>query len=83
MIDHEFAKTNLRYWLDKGVDGFRLDAAPKIVEDDRWPDEPTSGRTNDTQNYKYLDHIYTIHQPETKDILKSFYNLVKSYGNDK
>lgn len=34
-------KEVLMFWLDKGVDGFRVDAVPHLVEDSKFLDEPT------------------------------------------
>lgn len=31
----------MRFWLDKGVDGFRMDVIPFISKDQRFPDFPT------------------------------------------
>jgi alpha-amylase len=35
---------NLRFWLNRGLDGFRFDAVPHLVENDavRWNDQPES-----------------------------------------
>ncbi len=35
---------SLRFWLNRGLDGFRLDAVPHLVENDaqRWNDQPES-----------------------------------------
>ncbi|HWS58585.1 MAG TPA: glycoside hydrolase family 13 protein [Actinotalea sp.] len=30
----------LRFWLDRGVDGFRIDVSDALIKDDRWPDTP-------------------------------------------
>ncbi len=40
----DFHVNNLRFWLNRGVDGFRLDAVPHLVENDaqRWNDQPES-----------------------------------------
>ena len=37
-----FHKDNLRFWLNRGVDGFRFDAVPHLVEHgpDAWYDQP-------------------------------------------
>lgn len=37
---------SLRFWLDRGLDGFRLDAVPHLVENDAvaWNDQPESRR---------------------------------------
>ncbi|MFM2060277.1 MAG: hypothetical protein RLY71_4662, partial [Pseudomonadota bacterium] len=35
---------SLRYWLERGLDGYRLDAVPHMIENDavRWNDQPES-----------------------------------------
>lgn len=62
----------IRYWLKKGVAGFRVDAVNCLFEVDKelfggvYPDEPRSGRTDvDPEAHDYLDHIYTKDQNET------------------
>jgi len=35
----EFARV-LRFWLDRGVDGFRVDVADALIKDTTWPDTP-------------------------------------------
>ncbi|HQY32392.1 MAG TPA: glycoside hydrolase family 13 protein [Actinotalea sp.] len=30
----------LRFWLDRGVDGFRIDVSDALIKDDAWPDTP-------------------------------------------
>ena len=54
-------------------------------EDDRWLDEPLSAQANFTSpdDYGHYDHIYTANLPETRDLLKQMYDVVKSYGDDK
>jgi alpha-glucosidase len=70
----EEMKNVLRFWLAKGVDGFRIDAVPNLFEvqpDARgdYPDEPKSGNSDDPDDYGYLNHIYTQDQPETVDMV--------------
>lgn len=60
----------LRFWLNRGVSGFRIDAVPHLFEvratdKGRLPDEPLSGNTKDPEDYGYLNHIFTVDQPET------------------
>ncbi|XP_045513187.1 maltase 2-like [Pieris brassicae] len=62
----------IRFWLNKGVAGFRVDAVNCLFEVDKelfggkYPDEPLSGRTDvDPESHDYLDHIYTKDQNET------------------
>ena len=30
----------LRFWLERGADGFRIDALRQTIKDDRWRDNP-------------------------------------------
>ena len=70
----------LKFWMDLGIDGFRMDAVPFLAEDEQLRDEPLSGNTDDPNDYGYLDHIYTMNLPETREWLAEFYQVVKSYG---
>lgn len=74
----EEMKNVLRFWLDKGVDGFRVDALKYLVEEeDLVYDEPV-----DPDNPELLQHIYTTNQPETFQILREWRELIDEY-NDK
>jgi glycosidase len=39
-----YHRSSLRFWLNRGLDGFRLDAVPHMIENDavRWNDQPES-----------------------------------------
>lgn len=76
----EAMKDVIAFWLDLGVDGFRMDAVAHISEADGLPDEPTSGNSDDPNDYGYLNHIYTTNLPATRDVLGEFYKLIKSYA---
>lgn len=74
----------LRFWLDRGVSGFRIDACPHLFEIDRdsegkIKDEPLSGNTNDPDDYGYLNHIYTVDQPETIDMIYQWREVLDQY----
>lgn len=47
-------KDVLRFWLDQGVDGFRIDAVPWLFETVGFPDEPVSGHSTDPLSQNYL-----------------------------
>ena len=36
----EFFEGVLRFWLDRGVDGFRIDVSDALIKDTSWPDTP-------------------------------------------
>ena len=75
-----------RFWLDRGVDGCRLDtinfyfhsagleANPPLAEDKR--DYSTAPAVNP---YNYQDHLYDKSQPENLDFLKRFRALLDEY----
>ncbi|XP_076288788.1 alpha-glucosidase-like [Lasioglossum baleicum] len=72
----------LRFWLNKGVDGFRVDAIPHLCEDARLLDEPLTGHTDDPNNYDYTVKKYTQSQPHTYEIVKGWSKVLKEYkGN--
>jgi alpha-glucosidase len=60
----------MRFWLDRGVDGFRLDACRQLVKDDLLRDNPPNpDHTPDQPPYDALLPIYTTDRPETLDVL--------------
>lgn len=81
---HEEREKILKFWLDKGVDGFRVDAITHMYEvapdsDNNLPDEPASGSTNDTSDYGHLKHIYTTDQNETFELAYEWRELLDNY----
>jgi alpha-glucosidase len=70
----------LRFWLDRGVDGFRVDALRQLVEDDQLRDNPTNPDHHPTQGpYHALLPLYTTDRPETLRMLWSMRQLVDRY----
>jgi hypothetical protein len=59
--------------MGKGVAGFRIDIISALFEqidaNETFPDEPLSRNPDcGPDDYCYLNHIYTMNQPETYDI---------------
>lgn len=70
----------LTYWLDLGVDGFRVDIVSALFEEASFPDEPLSGNPGATEDdHGYLNHIYTNDQPETYDMVYQWRALLDEY----
>lgn len=69
----------MRFWLDKGVDGFRVDAVPSLYEDPRFLDEPLSGKSEDPNDWNYLNHIYVTDQDRTYDIVQDWSHVLDEY----
>nr|XP_018917587.1 PREDICTED: maltase 2-like [Bemisia tabaci]XP_018917588.1 PREDICTED: maltase 2-like [Bemisia tabaci]XP_018917589.1 PREDICTED: maltase 2-like [Bemisia tabaci] len=77
----EEMKEVMRFWLDAGVDGFRVDSCNTLVEDARFLDEPRSYLTGVRENsIQYLNHVYTQDQPETYDIIHQFRQVLDEYS---
>ena len=78
----------LRFWLDRGIAGFRLDAIPTLFENSDMKDEQTkldaNGKT--TKNAfgdVVLNDTQTSNLPEVHDVLRRMRELVKSYPGDR
>jgi alpha-glucosidase len=76
----------VRFWLDKGVDGFRLDIFHAIYKDDRFRNNPFSFRvgqrvdSNDGANQKKL---YTMNRPENFALARELREVVDSRARDR
>lgn len=74
---NSFLQNTIQYWLGSGVDGFRFDAVNYLFEREDLKDEPKSNKPGvyDT-DYDALDHIYTLNQPETYEMVKTWRKLI-------
>lgn len=70
----------LKFWMDMGVRGFRIDAVSSLVESDTFEDEPFFGR--DPNNYGEYIHTMTLEQPGTFDVLQGFMEFLESYTKE-
>lgn len=71
----------LRFWLKRGVDGFRVDMFEYLFKDKRFLDEPKDAGYVEgvTDPYHALDHIYVKKQPELFELLKDFESVFTQY----
>ncbi len=71
----------LRFWLDRGVDGFRIDVLWHIIKAEGLPDNPVNPRwTPDQTERDRLIQLYSTDQPEAHDIAAEFRRLADSYS---
>ncbi|WP_224484027.1 glycoside hydrolase family 13 protein [Robertkochia aurantiaca] len=76
----------VRFWLDRGVDGFRLDIFNFIFEDEQLRDNPFTFRyLPDFDNRKWLfrNHLYNFHQPEVITYAKDLRKVLEDYPEEK
>jgi len=70
---------SMRFWLDRGVAGFRLDAITTLFEDPSLKDEPLTGKL-DASGFPESNHTLTSGLPEVHDILRRMRSMVDSYS---
>lgn len=70
----------IRFWLDRGVDGFRMDVVNWYVKDDQYRSNPPSLRANPDI---FQRHVYDRNRPETHDICREIRRLADGYPGDR
>jgi alpha-glucosidase len=71
----------LRFWCDRGVDGFRLDASSVYAKDVEFRDNPWKLGANSPNPYNNQHHLYDKNLPENHAILRELRQLVDTYGD--
>ena len=76
-----------RFWLDRGVDGFRLDTINFYFADKDLRDNPPLAPQNrnatiapSVNPYNHQEHLYSKNQPENLAFLERFRALLDDYG---
>lgn len=69
----------LWFWMEKGADGFRVDAINHLFEVEDPIDEPMSNKVTDPLDHEYLDHIYTMNMDETFEMVYFFREVLDLY----
>ena len=59
----------MRFWLDRGVDGFRMDVLWLLIKDDLFRDNPSDGSS-----------VFNADQPETQGIVREMRALLDEYS---
>ncbi|MEE2755357.1 MAG: alpha-amylase family glycosyl hydrolase [Myxococcota bacterium] len=73
-----------RWWLELGVDGFRLDTVNFYFHNVALKDNPPSGRgrtqvVSESNPYGFQEHLYDKNQPEVLNFLDRLGNLLAEY----
>jgi alpha-glucosidase len=71
-----------RFWLDRGVDGFRIDAINFAMHDPQLRDNPPApdGRKR-TRSFDFQQHIYNQSHPDIVKFLERLRDVTDSYGD--
>mgnify|MGYP000901831391 CR=1 FL=1 len=66
----------IRYWLDLGVDGYRMDVVNWYIKDEQFRSNPWHIQCTPPDLQK---HLYDRNRPETHDICREIRSLVNQY----
>jgi alpha-glucosidase len=70
----------LRFWLDKGVDGFRVDVMWLLIKDDEYRDNPPDPHFAPGQSSgNSLLPIFNSNRPEVHDVVAEMRAVIDSY----
>ncbi len=75
MLEH------MRFWLRKGVDGFRVDVMWLMLKDEHLRDEPLNPAWTGGNPHGQLEHIYTQDVPGVHDIVRRMRETVDEFDD--
>jgi alpha-glucosidase len=72
----------MRFWLRRGVDGFRVDVIWHLIKDDQFRDNPANPnfREGDPPHHAVLP-IHTVDQPEVQDVIAEMRQVVEEFDD--
>jgi alpha-glucosidase len=71
----------MRFWLDRGAAGYRLDAVSRLFEDPNLHDDPILPGKN-AYGDPNIQHKYTDNLPEVHEVLREMRKVVDAYPDD-
>lgn len=72
-------KNNIRFWLDRGVDGFRIDVIFLMWKDREFRDEPPNPHWNGVDPVHQTLKTYTSNLPEVHDLIAEMRSVFDEY----
>jgi alpha-glucosidase len=74
----------MRFWLGRGVDGFRVDAIHHLIEDAHLTDNPVNvdWRLGMSPTFKLL-RLHTMDQPEVHDAISKMRSVAEEFDEDR
>jgi alpha-glucosidase len=70
----------LRFWLERGVDGFRVDVLWHLVKDEGFADNPANPDWRDGMDpYNAVIPLYSADRPEVHEVIVQMRKLVDAY----
>ncbi len=71
----------MRFWLERGIDGFRVDVIWLLMKHPLFPDEPEDPDWDGRNPHARLRHIHTADLPETHELVRAMRSLLDGYGD--
>ncbi len=72
---------NMRFWLGRGVDGFRVDVIWLMMKDPLFRDEPPDPAWDGVNPHNSLQHIYTAGLPEVHGLIRQMRGVLDAYDD--
>ena len=69
----------MRFWLDKGVDGFRVDVIWLMLKDDQFRDNPINPNWDGVNPHNSLLPIHTQNLPDVHDLIRKMRQVLDDY----
>jgi len=72
----------IRFWLERGVDGFRVDVIHKLLKDPHLRDNPRPAPDEEhpVRHYGGLVHVHDEDHPEVHDVIRRWRRILNGYG---
>ncbi|MBB4262012.1 MULTISPECIES: alpha-amylase family glycosyl hydrolase [unclassified Bradyrhizobium] len=69
----------MRFWLDRGVDGFRVDASAVLIKDELLRDNPPNPAAGSKPPPQRQTPVFTDDRPETMDCIEFIREVIDGY----
>ena len=73
----------MRFWLDRGIDGFRVDVLHELIKDAELRDDPINPNFDPQKDNPYdeLIHQFSGYRPEVHDIVRQMRQVIDEYDD--
>lgn len=76
---HKTMMNVFRFWLDLGVDGFRLDVFNMYFKHSKYPNNPVNRKG--LRKFDRQEHVYDVSQPEMIPIVEEIRQILNQYDD--
>lgn len=74
----------MRFWFERGVDGFRLDVCWLLIKDEHFRSDPRNPDYQDGQpDFRKVLPIHSADRPEIHEIMSEMWTVAEDFGDDR